>query len=261
LKLAAIFNVWDDYDLLKYAVENMRPLVEGIIVIYSNTSNYGEISQIPDCALPGYVTGYNFEPNLNLSPMVNETTKRNFGIQKAREAGYTHFLIADSDEFYEKQPFLHAKNSFRTDLSGLVVRSQVYFASPKLTIGLDTTLVPFIHKMTPTIKCEFNRKYPFAWENVRTIRIDPTRSYNITTGVEMNEEVIMHHLSWIRKDYEKKIRNSTARDNIKVSTIMKDLLQAKEGQMCEFYHKQLVASTVDFGIPDNVFQSFHKPTS
>lgn len=254
MRLALIYSVWDDYELLSYSIKNMKPLVDGIIVIYSNTSNYGELSTIPDYALPGYVTGYNWEPDLNMPPIFNETAKRNFGIDKARQAGYTHFLIIDSDEFYEHGPFRKAKESFREDLSGLVVRSQVYFASPRLTIGLDTTLVPFIHRMTDTIKCEFNRKYPFAWENLRTIRIDPTRSLSINSGVEMNEEVIMHHYSWIRKDYEKKIRNSTARDNITRSTIMNDLLQAKTGYFCEFYRKPLVASTVDFGIPD-VFQS------
>ncbi len=261
MKLCAVYNVWDDYYLLKYAVENIRPLVDGIIVIYSQVSNYGEVSQIPDYALPGYVTGYNFEPTVGLPPMVNETSKRNFGIQKAREAGYTHFLICDADEFYEHAPFLKAKDAFRDDLAGLVVRSQVYFASPKLTIGLDTTLVPFIHRMTPTIKCEFNRRYPFAWENLRTIRIDPTRSFNINSGVEMNEEVIMHHYSWVRKDYAKKIRNSSARANIEGSTLPQDFLRAKEGSFVEYYGKQLVASTVDFGIPEDVFQSFHQPTS
>lgn len=251
MKLAAIYNVWDDYDLLSYSIKNMKPIVDGIIVIYSNTSNYGEQSPIPEYALPGFVHGYNWEPELIQSPMKNETAKRNFGIDKAREAGYTHFLIADADEFYEHAPFRKAKETFREDLSGLVVRSHVYFASPKLTIGLDTTLVPFIHRMTPTIRCEFNRKYPFAWEGMRNIRIDPTRSFNINSGVEMNYDVICHHYSWVRKDYQKKIRNSTARQNLEGSTILQDILHAKEGGFCEYYHKPLVASTVDFGIPDD----------
>lgn len=254
MRLCIIYIVWDDYFLLKYSIENIKSLVDGIIVVYSNTSNYGELSTIPDYALPGYVNGYNWEPDLKLSPLVNETDKRNFGLNKAKQAGYTHFLVCDSDEFYKHDEFLKIKEKVTSNnIDGIVCPSVVYFRSPKLSIGRDVTLVPHIHKLTPDIIHQFNRSYPYAWIN-RQIRIDPSRSLNITSGVEYTEEIELHHFSWCRKDYEKKIRNSTARDNITRSTIMNDLLQAKTGYFCEFYRKPLVASTVDFGIPD-VFQS------
>ena len=59
----------------------------------------------------------------------------------------------------------------------------------------------------------------------------------------------MHHYSWVRSDYERKIRNSTARTNLERSSILTDLRQAKEGYFVEFYRKTLQRSTVDFGIP------------
>lgn len=224
----------------------MRPLVEGIIIVGSYHSNTGEYSPIPDEFKTDEL--YIREPKFNI-PMHSETDKRNFGLQLAREKGYTHFLTIDSDEIYEAEPFLKQKDRFRVEsnLNGLVCLCQTYFKSPTLTIGLDVTLVPFIHKLTPTIKHEFNKKYPFAWIDGQ-IRIDPTRALNIYSGVERTD-LIMHHYSFIRQDYALKIRNSTARKNLERSTILTDLENAKPGYFCKFYQKKLVECDNLFNIP------------
>ncbi|HEY3404036.1 MAG TPA: hypothetical protein VGK59_11650 [Ohtaekwangia sp.] len=255
MRLCAIYNVWSDYDLLIHSVNNVHPLVDGVLIICSENSNYGEYcKQYPyweeDVFYNTNVRTFGFEPESYLKPIQNETNKRNFGLDIARQQGYTHFIMMDADEFYDPAEFRKAKERFHVekDLKGLVVESQVYFGSPELTIGNDTTLVPFIHELTPTIKHEFNRKYPFAWIDGK-IRIDPTRSLNIDSGIKM-ADCLMHHYSWVRKDYSKKIRNSTARANLERSTIMQDLLHAKEGYYCEFYQKHLVRVPNRFGIPD-----------
>lgn len=247
MKLAAVFIVWHDYDLLTHAVRNIRPLVEGVIVIASTKSNYGEYSPIPEEFKNDEL--YVREPRFHI-PMHSETDKRNYGLQIAREKGYTHFLILDSDEFYEAEPFLKQKQRFLVEhnLKGLVCSCQTYFKKPYLTIGLDTTLVPFIHELQPGIRHEFNKLYPFAWDK-QQIRIDPTRSLSIHSGVQRTD-LIMHHLSWCRKDYALKIRNSTARNNLEHSCIVTDLRHAKEGYFVEYYRKPLARATTDFGIPD-----------
>lgn len=236
MKLVAIFNVWDDYDLLEHSVKHIRPLVDGVIIIASTKSNYGEYSAIPDL----FKTGELFirEPQFD-HPMNSETDKRNFGLKMARELGYTHFLTMDADEFYNPTEFLKAKERFNNepDLQGLVCSLQCYFGKPTLTIGIEVTRVPFIHKLTETIKHEFNRKYPFAWEG-RDIKIDPTRSLSINDGVKW-DDAVMHHMSHVRKDYPKKIRNSTARANLERSTILEDLENAKPGYFCKYYQKEL----------------------
>lgn len=248
MKLCAIYNVWSDWDLLKHSVNNIRPLVDGVIIIASEKSNYGELDKIPSCWMDSEL--YSREPQFS-HPMNSETDKRNYGLQIAREQGYTHFLMMDSDEFYEPEQLLKEKQRFidNPDLAGLVCASQVYFKSPTLTIGLDTTRVPFIHKLTPNLKHEFNRSYPYAWDEKRQIRIDPTRSLNINEGIEWSD-IIMHHMSWVRKDYEKKIRNSTARNNIEKSTIREDLRVAKAGELCKFYGKILSAAPNLFNLPE-----------
>lgn len=253
MKIAAIFNVWDDWEMLKYSVANIRPVVDGVIIVGSETSNYGEVSPIPDEWRYSWVVGELVikEPAL-AHPMHAETSKRNYGLSLARDQGYTHFVMLDADEFYDREQFLIEKQRFidNPDLAGLVCGSRVYFGRPDLTTGMDTTRVPFIHKITPDLKHDFNRRYPFAWENGRDIRIDPTRAFNINAGVEWSN-IIMEHYSWVRKDYAKKIRNSTARPNLERSNILRDLANAKEGYFCEFYGKPLVRVPNRFNIPCN----------
>ena len=255
MRLCAIFHCWDDWKLLRYAVDNIRQVVDGIIIIGSTRSNYGEFSPIPS---EWHIDElYIREPKFNLA-MHSETDKRNYGLTIAREKRYTHFITMDADEIYLPDEFIKAKAKFSNpDLNGLVCPCVTYFSSPQLTIGRDYTLVPHIHRLTPTIEHAFNKKYPFAWEG-NAIRIDPTRAMNINSGVEYTEDITMHHLSWVREDYQKKIRNSTARANLERSTILHDLVIAKDGEMCMFYGKVLSTTDTLNGILDKDLFKGHK---
>lgn len=247
MRLVSILNVWADYDWLEIAVKNLEKLVDGFIIVASESSNCGEKYPIPYTWKDRVFIR---EPFFN-HPLNCETDKRNYGLDLARKQGYTHFLTGDVDEIYSPEDFLKAKERFHVepDLQGLVCRSQVYFKSPKLTVGLDHTLVPFIHKLTPTIKHEFNKRYPYAWDRGQ-IHIDPSRSLNINSGVKM-DEIMCEHYSWVRSDYERKIRNSTATSNIlKDKSLLTTLSQCKEGDYIEFYRATLRRSEVDFGIPE-----------
>ena len=245
MRLVAIYNCWNDWDWLEISLNCIKPLVDGVIIVASEKSNWGEISTIPDKWIHKVDIR---EPFFN-HPLNCETDKRNFGLSLAKSRGYTHFLSVDTDEIYETEPFLKAKERFlnEPDLQGLVCKTQVYFKSPELTVGLDHTLVPFIHKIQLGIKHEFNKRYPFAWENGH-LHIDPSRSLNINSGVKM-DAIIMHHYSWVRGDYQKKIRNSTAKANIlKDNTLLQSLVHAKEGDYIEFYRKRLTRCPNLFGI-------------
>jgi hypothetical protein len=257
MKFCAIYNVWDDWDIFDESLKNIYYQVDGVVIVSSLLSNFGERGKAKTI-YNEKIIHYNFEPDLKLDPRTNETAKRNYGIQKARELGYTHFLMMDADEFYEPEEFKNELKRFEDpNLLGLVCRVKCYFRSPELTIGYDTTLVPFIHKLTPEIRCEFNKNYPFAWTSTdgvpytekKQIRIDPTRSMNLTSGVQWSE-ISMHHMSWIRSDVKKKIRNSTARQNIENSSIVRDYVNAKEGYFCKFYGKTLERSPNIFGLPE-----------
>lgn len=249
MKLAAIYNVWSDWDWMVYSVKNIKPLVDGVIIVASNKSNYGERNDIPSCWNDEEL--YRWDNDSNSYPMHAETYKRNYGLDIASKQGYTHFLSIDADEFYDPEQFLKEKQRFidNPDLAGLVCASRVYVKSPSLTIGLDTTRVPFIHKITPTLKHDFNRNYPFSWEG-KAIKIDPTRSLNINSGVEWSD-IVMDHYSWVRSDINRKIRNSTAKANIERTNIAKSFFHLKEGDICELYPgKPLVRVQVKYGLPE-----------
>lgn len=260
MKLCAIYNVWADWDIIEHSVKNISDCVDGVIIVASNTSNYGE-----KCPSPVIQDGISYKGSYGLGDRIEiylrepfyaqamqcETDKRNYGLLRATGLGYTHFIMLDADEFYEPEAFLKEKQRFidNPNLSGLVCASQVYVKSPTLTIGLDATLVPFIHKITPGLKHEFNKNYPYAWEG-RNIRIDPTRSLNINSGVEWST-IIMHHMSYVRKDIARKVRNSTAKANIERTNIVNNFQHLKEGSICEIYPgKPLVRVPNKFDLPE-----------
>lgn len=247
MRLVAIFHCWDDWYLLRHSVDNIRQLVDGVLIIGSTKSNHGEYSPIPE-------EWHNKElhvrePKFHI-PLHSETDKRNFGLEIARARGYTHFITMDSDEFYIPEEFLRIKYLVSSkDILGVVCPVVGYFKLPTLSFGRDVTLVPHIHKLTSSIRHEFNRSYPHAWK-AGQIRIDPSRSLNIHSDVFYTEQIQMHHMTYIRKDIDKKIRNSTARANLERSSIREDYDNAKEGYFCKFYQKTLIKTPNLFNIPE-----------
>lgn len=250
MKLAAIFCVWGDCnDLLPYAINNIIPVVDGVIVVYSEVSNHGNSKEVfklshPKCQY------FNWEPNLGVPPHANETTKRNFGLTKAKELGYTHFINLDGDEFYDQVDFKVEKIRLKKlNLNGMVCGVKTYFKSPTLTIGMDYTLVPFIHELRSNTKFMINSKtYPFAYDN-GSARIDPTRRLNYVSGIEMSS-IVMHHYSYVRSDINLKINNSSANLRRSEAVIKKDLKNAKPGYYCELYHRELIECENHFNLPE-----------
>lgn len=252
MKTCSIINFWDADELLPYVVRNISPLVEGVIIVFSDSSNYSDYrnnTAFLDCKEYDHCFIYRCEPLSSLAPVDNERRKRNFGLEKAKELGFTHFLDMDADECYDAETFLNEKQRFlNSDLNGLCCACEVFFKKPTLSAGIDKTIVPFIQKITPGLRHTFNRNYPYAFID-GGIRIDPTRQTSQTRGVEWSS-IIMKHYSYIRKDIQVKIRNSTARNNIERSTILEDLANAAPGVFCKFYNKTLTECKNPFNIPE-----------
>jgi hypothetical protein len=214
MKLAAIYNVWDGVELLAGSMACLKGHVDKIIIVYQDTSNYGEKYNPLDHTnldndLP--IIFEKFYPVLSKSPAWNETQKRNAGIEMARLSNCTHFLHLDCDEYYED--FAAAKQSYiDSGAYGSVVRLHTYFREPTWRLDVpENYFVPFIHKLSPyTIAGQ--RGYPF--------HVDPTRRINEKNVVEL--PVFMHHFSWVRQNIRRKAENSSARMNIEKGTILED---------------------------------------
>lgn len=246
-KLCSIVVVWDGHELLPFLIDSVRPHVDGIIIIWSKYSNRGKVGDFDPNQYPTCYTA-NIEPDLKLSSHDNERAKRNFGLDVARQLGFTHFLVQDVDEFYDADEFEMNWTRIREeDLNGLVCRIKVYFKEPTLTIGLDpVTYVPFIHKLKATTHFVLNKYYPFSYDKDGVNHIDPTRKMNYSTGVEWSD-MIMHHQSYVRKDLRIKIENSSS-ERLKKSSLYSEWQNAKEGDFISWYGKTLEKCENKFGI-------------
>jgi hypothetical protein len=242
MKLAAIYCAWaDGLDLLPYSVYNIYPVVDKVIIIWSERSNTGQFREFIFDPIQENVSLFQFEGS--------ETEKRNFGLQKAKEHGFTHFLMMDSDEFYLQEDVIREKELVESNnINGLVCRLKVLFKKPTLCVD-DHTLVPFIHKLFHNTQTGNYKDYPFAYDSAGNAHIDPTRRINCFDRIEMSE-VIMYHASWIRSDFNLKIENSAARNNLKKSSIYRDLEKAGPGKYNEFYRSELKECENIFNIPE-----------
>lgn len=235
MRICAIFNAWSDMpELLAKSILNIKPVVDGIIVICSDWSYSGVFKEFPIRSLPQDNVKYVYA-----NPSYGEAAKRNLGLEEARKWKYTHFIMSDCDELYRREDVILDKELLKDNpnINGLVCRVKILFAKPTLTCD-DHTLVPYIHKLKNTTKTGNFRNYPFAYDSDGGAHIDPTRRLNYEDGIQMSD-TIMHHASWIRTDYELKIANSPAVRNLRKSTILEDLKNAAPGYYCKFYRKTL----------------------
>lgn len=241
-KLIAVINLWDGGELLPYQIDNIAPMVDEVKVIYSYLSNYGE--KINHVFQPREKVEYiNWEPEIHKTPHTNEINKRNFGLQHAKDAGASHFLMLDCDEFYDEEDFEEEKERiYRYDLNGLVGSIIEYFGDPTLILPDCGTLIPFIHKVTPGLAYSFiDKRYPFAYDKDGVAKIDCTRRLNVSRNIEWSG-IKMHHYSWVRKDIPRKIRNSSAKKRLESSGILEDYYNAKAGYFCQSIGKTLIKS-------------------
>lgn len=235
-RLAAIYNVWlDSIELLPYSIASIREHVDEIIIVYQNTSNYGELGntrEILDKMIPTIdkpVELVYFQPFSNQPASFNEKMKRNIGLDIARGKGCSHFLHMDCDEMY--QDFGMLKKSFeQSGYQGSVVPLHTYFKKPVFQLAQDENYyVPFIHIL---------RKGTTAGDGVYPFYVDPTRKISETDVVMLSG--YMHHYSWVRRDIEMKIRNSSAKKNIEKSQLLADWKQAHVGMFVKDYNTHLI---------------------
>lgn len=246
-RLAAIYIVWvDGVEILPYSIRSIADVVDEVIIIYSNTSNHGNTVSCLD-QIDGLGTLVNWEPNQGKSPHQNEIDKRNYGLNVARALHFTHFIMLDCDECYDTEELKRDRDSLYNSqhMNGFVHKLKVYL-TPTLSCD-DHTLVPGIHKLKPEAKFQFNGAYPFAYDEQRHAHIDPTRRLTYTSGIMMSGAT-MHHFSHVRKSLRLKIENSSARENLRKSTILEDVQNAAPGYYCKFYRQPLTEVENKFGI-------------
>jgi hypothetical protein len=212
MKLAAVYNVFDCEEMLEKSINSIRSEVDLVIVLYQEVSNFGFNHKIDILSFLKTIKGIDvvvkYDTNLFHQPHQNELSKRVAGVKIALEKGCTHFLHVDCDEIYDTKQFTAAKskileNDYDSTCCGIID----YYKFENLQIEPDGHLyVPFIHKLIKgTTTFGHSLQYPVLVDKTR--KSGPTNNFKIFS----NEELMMHHYTWIREDPRSKLLNSTAR--------------------------------------------------
>ena len=249
MRLCSILNVWaDTLNLLDKCIENHLQFSHGVIVVWSSSSNHMRYSDkmlefVTKRKSDPRVIFHQCEPVAALMPMENEIKKRNIGLSVAKDWKFTHFILADGDEFYLAHEVNQVKPLF-DDINGTYCGLRVYVKTPTLWCE-DRTKVAFIHRLKPETKAGMFKDYPGAYDKNGNAQIDPTRRINETSRV-VEVPVTMHHFSYVRTDMELKIKNSSANLRRSTDNIRKEMENAAPGWVSLLYHKPLKHS-------DNIF--------
>lgn len=209
MKLGLAYNIFNGDELLEDSLKRLRPLSDYIVLTYQTISNVGLVSKdiLPslnkiDPQLFDEIIC--FEPIFSLSPPINETNKRNLGLELCKQNDCTHYMSIDCDEFYRVEQFINAKNKIiKNNYESTACELVNYFHNASNQMIEHKQYVPFITKIT-----EINHEYRANF----IVTIDPTRIVpNKNQFCFHKDFLLMHHMSCVRKDYnsmKSKLQNS-----------------------------------------------------
>lgn len=210
IKLGVAYNIFDGEELLLPSIRRMREVAHKIVVVYSNISNFGEsnpglmnvIKQIENESLADIIVQF-FPKKDNAHK--NETAKRNMGLEHCLDCDV--FMTMDCDEFYEPSQLLNALRLFvLSDRNTSACKMQTYYKKSNVIIEpAEEYYVPLFYKVDDR-RFILNQKWP--------VLADPTRKLRPDSFIEFSRDIIeMHHMSYVRNDIRRKLRNSSANIN------------------------------------------------
>lgn len=209
MKLGIAYNVIVGEEHLEKSLKRMIGHVDYIILTIQDVANNGNrtgkiaidwlIDKIPSEL---YDDVRVFYPNSELSAQQNELNKRNIGLEACLKKNCTHFMSIDCDEFYDMKQFDKAKKLIdKKDIQGSICQLVNYFKEPKYQMLENVQFVPFIFKINDRTRHVMGYSSP--------VPVDPTRRLNIPNSyVFSSTELIMHHMSYVRRNIRPKLENS-----------------------------------------------------
>lgn len=207
MKLAACYTVFNGVELLEHAINSVKDHVDEIIIAFQTVSNYGnkceDILEFMD-RFPDY-NYFVYDPDLKVDSKTNEQRKHQQLIEYARICNCTHFFLSATDHFYKEDEILYAKNLVETTgVKTTYSKMVTYFKEPTLKLDpLESYYMPFICSTSVNIG------------NISPVLVDPACHLKPFSPfyIFKEDELLMHHFSWIRKDISNKLENSAAKIN------------------------------------------------
>jgi hypothetical protein len=251
LKIGISYSLFDCEELLQRSVEVLRDCgVEHVSVLWQKVSFFGQPASegIEDLLndlvrkrlideLRLYTPKYSGKPVCSLYTTkfakMDETVKRNLGLEIARKAGCTHFLSVDADEFYFPKEFRNASTLVEeNDIDYSVVSIQPYHLRPTYALHAfnDSLKVPFLINV---------KKWPDTWFEFSSLAFGDNCNTDPTRRISMNprsqklhvfpeDQIMMHHMRTVRKNLCKKYINSTHFQSANPRRVRRMLQQARE---------------------------------
>lgn len=239
IKLGVSYNVFDGEELLEASIRSIREEVDHINIVYQTTSNFGEpcsknlIEVINNLHSKKLVDStIKFTPSINKGPHWNEILKRNIGLKNIQKLKCSHFMTMDTDEFYNVDQFKVAKNFIRRNrIISTAAKMYYYIKEPIYQLqGFRKTYVPFIVKITPFSYYKWNTYFP--------VLVDPTRGLHGNKKFHLFDEddLVMHHMSFVRRDLSKKFNNSSCNISSNEKKWTKEYNNVKDWSFGEDFH-------------------------
>lgn len=244
MKIGVSYNLFDGEELLPFSIKSVRNKVHYINVVYQSTSNFGNSANpdlkkiLEDLKQQGLIDEiYFFEPDLKSGPHQNEKNKRDIGLELAKKNGCNYFMSMDADEFYDEEQFEYAINYIiSNNIKTSALNCIEYLKSPENQIITNYSslpdnsemfnyYVPFIIKIHPFKKQHHGEGY-------FSCHVDPTRGLAHKGRFKLfsSQEIVMQHMSTVRRDLSKKYENTSALDTNKtnqefINALKKDILE------------------------------------
>ena len=220
-KIGVAYNVFDGIENLPISINQIKPYVDYITVVYQDFSNVGNsISKINKFILEVLFANKVIDNLILYEPKGNdlhnnECCKRNIGLQDCISNNCNYFISMDCDEIYDglkfAQEYLNIKEKKIDKSFNSYCYIQDYYSSGKLKYRkLANYFVPFIAKI--------DSKSTFNMGNPELKYIDPTRrvwsknTSNLPILIN-SDNIVMDHLTMVRaniKSLKEKFINSSS---------------------------------------------------
>ncbi len=216
MKLGVAYNLFDSEELLEYSIKSIRKNVDFVCVVWQKISYHGEpcsdgMEELLNDLMKKKLIDqlYLYTPDRANTGGEISSIKRNIGLELCRQHGCNYHMSMDADEFYTDKQFIFMKEEMlRGDYgTGYCRQIQYYKDAIYVLKSPERNYVPTIEKITPNTKYVYYIPCP--------VDVSPERKTNNVAENELpyrifkRSECEMHHMTFIRKDIAKKIRNSS----------------------------------------------------
>ena len=227
MKLGVSYNLFDGEELLEASIKSIRKEAHYISVIYQKKSFRGERASeniekfLYKLKLKNLIDEfYLYDKDFTKKEikLEFEQEKRTIGLNLSKKNGCTHHLSMDVDEFYDVKQLKKVKEYItRKDIENTAVPIIEYLKTAEYKFvnsylyseDFDeyTFYCPFIMKINKILPQKYNKKwYP--------CKADPSRHLNNKKKFYLFsiQDIVMHHMSTVRKDLDRKYKNSNLMD-------------------------------------------------